>query len=141
VPWWAWLALGVALLVIELAVSTEFWLVMLGASALVVSAVLLVGIEPPAWLQWLTFAVLSALLAVSARPRLRDSLAQRAPGVEPQLVGERGTSREPIAPGALGSVELRGSTWRARNVGAQALRAGDPIRVERVEGLLLDVKG
>ena len=139
--WWAWLALAVALLAVELVVSTEFWLAMLGAAAFAVSLILLVGIEPPAWLQWLAFAVFSVLLAFTGRRRLREALAGRAPGIAPELIGERGTSREAIAPGALGSVELRGSTWRARNVGQGALRAGDPVRVERIEGLMLDVRG
>jgi len=140
-PWWAWLALGAALLAVEISVSTEFWLAMLGVAAFAVSAVLIVGIEPPAWLQWLAFAVLSVLLALTARRRLRDALGGRAPGIAPELIGERGTSREPMAPGALGSVEVRGTTWRARNVGQGPLRSGDPICVERVEGLLLDVRG
>jgi len=141
VPWWAWLALGVALLAAEIMVSTEFWLAMLGVAALAVSVLGIVGLEAPTWVQWLAFAGLSVLLALTARRRLRDLLAANAPGIQPELIGERGTSREAMDPGAFGSVEVRGSTWRARNVGPAALRTGDPILVERVEGLRLDVRG
>ena len=35
-PWWVWLALGATLLVVEVAVQTEFWLAVLGVAALIV---------------------------------------------------------------------------------------------------------
>ena len=38
-PWWAWMAVGVVILVIEVAVQTEFWLAVLGGAALLVGAI------------------------------------------------------------------------------------------------------
>jgi membrane protein implicated in regulation of membrane protease activity len=139
-PWWGWLVVGTALLGAEVAIQTEFWLAVLGAAAVAVSLALLAGLSLPVWGQWLGFAGLSVLLAVTVRRQVRDKLASRTPGLKPELLGEHGTSRGEIAPGSIGSVEVRGSTWRARNVGDTALREGDAIRVEAVEGLTLDVR-
>ncbi|MGH0035073.1 MAG: NfeD family protein [Myxococcota bacterium] len=140
-PWWGWLAVGAALLAAEVAVQTEFWLAVLGAAALVVGMGLLVGLDAPVWGQWLAFAVLSIGLAVTVRRQVREKLAGRAPGLKPELIGEHGSCREAIEAGGVGSVEVRGSTWRARNLGSQALSEGDPIRVDSVDGLTLEVRG
>ena len=140
-PWWGWLAVGTALLAAEVAVQTEFWLAVIGAAALGVGGLLLLGVPGPVWLQWLLFAVLSVLLAMTVRRQVSERFARLGKGIEPELIGEHGTSREDIAPGAVGSVEVRGSTWRARNVGGTALGEGDTISVQAVNGLTLDVKG
>jgi membrane protein implicated in regulation of membrane protease activity len=51
------------------------------------------------------------------------------------LVGEVAVTRDALAPGANAQIELRGTTWSARNTGDVALASGDRARVERVEGL------
>jgi membrane protein implicated in regulation of membrane protease activity len=49
-------------------------------------------------------------------------------------------AREALVPGAIGKAELRGSVWNARNAGREALAAGQRARVERVEGLVLQLR-
>jgi membrane protein implicated in regulation of membrane protease activity len=44
-----------------------------------------------------------------------------------------------LAPGEVGKVELRGSSWSARNVSETALTPGARCRVLAVEGLMLKV--
>jgi len=139
-PWWGWIGLGCVLLAAELAVQTEFWLAIIGAAALALGAGLLCGLAIPAWLQLLCFSALSILLAVTLRRGLVDWLARRGVGLDPTLVGEAGTSTSQIPPGEIGAVEVRGSTWRARNVGEQTLEAGDSLSVAAVNGLRLDVR-
>ncbi len=140
-PWWAWMAIGGVLLATELVIQTDFWLVVLGAAALVVSGLVWLGLGGPPWWQWLGFAALSVVLAVFVRRRLRATFAGTAPGVPPEFLGESATVKESIEPGGIGAIELRGSTWQARNVGEVPLRAGARVRVQRVEGLVLDVRG
>jgi membrane protein implicated in regulation of membrane protease activity len=60
--------------------------------------------------------------------------------VDDTLVGEVGTVGEGLAPGALGRMELRGSTWSARNADSVPIEPGARARVERVEGLVLHVR-
>jgi inner membrane protein len=72
---------------------------------------------------------------------LKQRLARaEVPRVDDTLAGEIGVASEALAPGAVGSVELRGTVWSARNVGEVALESGARVRVERVEGLTLQVR-
>ena len=140
-PWWGWLVLGAALLGAEIAISTEFWLALVGAAAMAMGLALSFGFAPPVWIQWLAFAVLAVLFNALFRRQLHEKLVGRAPGLAPELVGESGVALETIAPGAVGPVELRGSTWRARNVGETPLVARAAVRVAGRDGILLEVRG
>jgi membrane protein implicated in regulation of membrane protease activity len=140
-PWWAWLVVAGVLLGSEVAVQTEFWLAVIGAAALIMSALLFVGWELAPWAQGLGFALLAVGLEVFVRRRIHEMFVGPAPGLAPELIGERATAIADIEPGGVGPVELRGSTWRGRNVGESPLSAGSSARVEAVDGLQLDVRG
>src|SRR5262245_61540172 len=140
-PWWGWMALGAALLGAEIMVATDFWLATVGAAAVAMGLVLTLIEGPRAWIQWIAFAVLAVLFNGLFRRRLHERWVGKPPGLEPELVGESGVALAPIAPGEQGSVELRGTTWQARNVGSEPLAARAPVRVTAVRGILLEVRG
>ena len=140
-PWWGWLALGAALLGAEIAIQTDFWLVTVGAAALAMGLVLPLLDDPRAWIQWLAFAVLAIAFNVLFRRKLHERLVGTPPGLGPELVGESGVALAAIAPGAQGPVELRGTTWEARNVGSEPLAARAPVQVTAVRGIRLEVRG
>src|SRR5260370_29643336 len=72
--WWAWIAVGAILLGSELTfVNAQFYLVFVGASALVVGILALAGSATADWLQWLIFAA----LAVTSFLTLRRSIYER----------------------------------------------------------------
>jgi len=137
--WWGWILLGVVLLGSELFVTTEFYLVFLGVAALLtgVSAALF---EQPVWLQWLSFAVLSALLLVGFRRRFWQKVDRRASGIHDGIVGERGILAARLEPGAQGRAELRGAVWSVRNVDDVVLEAGARVITVELEGLVLLVR-
>jgi len=54
------------------------------------------------------------------------------------LVGEEGTAEVSVDPD--GVVLIRGSRWRARTNRATPIKAGDPVKVVSVEGLVLEVE-
>ncbi len=140
-PWWGWIVVGAVLLGSELFVPTDFYLVFLGISALLVGALELAGLGAPVWAQWLLFAAFSVASLVLARQQLSARFRdQRGLDVDPTLVGEVAIVRERIDPGATGRAELRGSSWTARNAGEAPLEEGTRTRVERVEGLLIHVR-
>jgi inner membrane protein len=56
------------------------------------------------------------------------------------LAGETGTALEDMSAGANGRVELRGTTWSARNTGSTPLARGHRCVVVRAERLTLLVK-
>jgi membrane protein implicated in regulation of membrane protease activity len=140
-PWWGWIVVGALLLGAEILVPTDFWLVFIGLAAIAVG--LVATLAPlPAAAQWALFGLLAAVSVLFFRRFVRGRFPSRAPDgrADDTLVGEAGRALEALAPGALGRVELRGSTWSARNGDAAAIEPGARVRVERVEGLTLHVR-
>lgn len=144
--WWTWIILGLVLVLGEMLTPGGFYLLFFGIGALVVGLLAVLNIAGPAWVQWLLFSALSvASVAFFRKPLVQKFSAQGAasgfPTVDTDtLVGEIAVAAEGIAAGAVGRVEMRGSAWQARNRGAQALASGQRCVVERVEGLMLDVR-
>jgi membrane protein implicated in regulation of membrane protease activity len=138
-PWWGWLALGAALLGAEIVVATDFWLATVGAAAMVLGLAFTLVEGPREWIQWILFAVLAVAFNALFRRKLHERVVGHPPGLDPDLIGESAIALAPIAPGSQGSVELRGSTWQARNVGSEPLAARASVRVTGVRGIVLEV--
>jgi membrane protein implicated in regulation of membrane protease activity len=140
-PWWGWIVVGALLLGAELLVPTDFWLVFIGLAAIAVGLVAtLAPLSDSA--EWALFGAFAAVSVLFFRRLVRGrfpSLPSDA-RADDTLVGEAGRALEALEPGAIGRVELRGSTWNARNAGGAALEPGARVRVERVEGLTLHVR-
>lgn len=144
-PWWGWITIGALFLAAEMTiVDMEFYLVFLGASAFVVG---LIGLASPPdaywayWFQWIVFAFLSIASLVVFRKRLYSRLRPPADAVIADGVnGALATATHSIAPGDRGPVMLRGTTWTAQNSGAETIPSGAACRVQRTEGLVLEVK-
>lgn len=140
--WWLWILLGIALLAAEIMTPGGFFVLFFGVAALLVGALASTGLGESTVLQWLLFSILSVVsLLLFRRPLLKRFNAQGAqlPAID-SLQGEVATTREDLAPGAIGKAELRGTTWTVKNVGEQALRAGQRGRVVGKEGLTLFVR-
>jgi membrane protein implicated in regulation of membrane protease activity len=140
--WWIWILLGFFLLVVELLTPGGLYLLFFGIAAVVVG--LLAGLElsGPPWMQWLLFSTLSVVALVLFRRPLLQKLRPSTQGKEiDSLVGETALTLEDIAVEAIGKAELRGSSWSARNVGTTALARGQRCKVEKVDGLMLWVRG
>jgi len=139
--WWHWLLLGLVLVALEMAASGGFYIIFFGIAALIVAALALAGLGGPVWLQLLLFSVFSvASLLFFRNPIMRRlNLTGGAADLD-TLSGERGTVLEAMEPGAPGRVEVRGTTWSARNVGTTSLLHGARCDVVRSERLTLLVK-
>jgi inner membrane protein len=136
--WWSWIAVGVILLGSELAfVDAQFYLVFLGAAALVVGLLNLSGALPAVWLQWALFGGLAAASVLGFRRRLYDRLRHRLPVMNSGPAGQTVVSPTALAPGETCRLEYCGSSWSAVNGGATAIAAGECVRIDRVEGLTL----
>ncbi|HSJ97244.1 MAG TPA: NfeD family protein [Myxococcota bacterium] len=141
-PWWGWIAVGALLLGTELLVPFDFWLVFLGLAAIAVGLVAVAAPGLSGTAEWALFGAFAAVSVLVFRRLVRARFTERPADarVDDTLVGEAGRALEPLAPGATGSVELRGSPWRGRNAGSAPIEPGARVRVERVEGLLLHVR-
>jgi membrane protein implicated in regulation of membrane protease activity len=141
-PWWGWIVAGAALLAVELVVPFDFWLIFIGLAALLTGFALYLAPGLSDTAQWALFGVLAVVSLVFFRRLVRRRFVERRgeSRIDDALVGEAGAALEPLGPGAFGRVELRGSTWKARNAGEAPIETGTRVRVERVEGLVLHVR-
>lgn len=141
VLWWHWLVLGLLLVLSELGAAGGFYIIFFGIGALIVGLLASVGLAGPLAIQVLLFSILSVGSLLLFRNRLLRSFQQdpQAPEID-SIVGAVAVAMEPVLPGAVGRVELRGSAWQARNSGSTALAQGTRCRVTRVDGLTLTVE-
>jgi membrane protein implicated in regulation of membrane protease activity len=139
--WWYWLVLGLALIALEMASAGGFYIIFFGVAAVAVSLLVATGITAQPWLQWLLFSALSiASLLFFRSPMMRRlNLGAGADDID-TLAGETGTVIDYMAAGANGHVELRGTTWSARNAGSTPLTRGHRCVVVRADKLTLLVK-
>jgi inner membrane protein len=137
--WWLWLAAGLALVVFEIATPSGFFIIFFGIGALIVGVLARLGIVTNLPLQVLTFTALSVLSLILLRGRLQNRIQiPPRPNVD-SLVGDLAIVREPLSPGVVGRVEVRGSAWSARNISSVTLDPGQRARVSAVDGLTLTV--
>ena len=141
-PWWAWLVLGLGLILLELLTPLSFYLMFFGVGALVLGALAGLRLPIPLWGEWLLFSGFSiAAVLLLRRPLLARFFGDGQRLAVDSMVGETALALEDLAVGATGRVELRGTTWNARNFGAYPVARGQRCTVEKIEGLLLWVRG
>jgi membrane-bound serine protease (ClpP class) len=96
-----------------------------GGTALIVAVVAIVAVAA------------LALLGLIVRATLTATRGRAKTGVE-GLVGHVGVVRS--APAPVGQVFIDGALWRAKPCMEDELTVGDPVVVERVNGLVLSVR-
>jgi len=140
--WWAWIAAGAILLVLELTlIAADFYLVFLGIAALIIGIVTLGGFLAAAWLQWLAFAALAAFSMVTFRRWVYEKLRRKMPSVNSGPAGQTVVLPAELKPGESCRLEYCGSSWSAINGGGSPIVAGARARIDRVDGLTLIVHG
>ena len=136
-PWWGWITLGGLLLIAEL-LSGALYLLFVGIAAILVGILVLLVSDLPFWSHWPIFAVLALALLVGLRRHAHERI-NRSGGFE-AIAGENALVIDEIAPAGYGQASLRGAKWTARNVGRSTLTDGQRVRVERVNGLTLELR-
>ena len=140
-PWWAWMVAGLGLMALELAaVDAAFYIVFLGAAAVVVGIAESAGAGLPVWGQWVLYAVLSVAFMILFRRKLYDRVRGSAQGFDNSTVGETVDVTEDVPAGGRTHVAMRGSRWQATNVGPDAIGAGARARVVAVSGTTVEIE-
>ena len=140
--WWHWGILGLSLIGVEILTLGglgNFYFLFFGMAALMVSALTWSGLIEAAWLQWFLFAILGIIsLLVMKKPlQNKQPLNGKDESDVDSMVGEMAKVLEPLKPQTLGKVELRGSTWNARNTGTTLLEKDAIAKIVQVDGLTL----
>ena len=140
--WWLWAFLGLFLLGSEIVTPGGFYMLFFGIGALVVGALVGLGMIQTEWMSWLLFSVFSVASLVILRPTLRRLMtADRGNGTSVDTMGgETPNVLDDHPPRATGKAECRGSTWNAHNAGDKPLLKGQRSRIERVDGITLWIK-
>ena len=139
--WWLWVILGFLLLFAELTTPGGFFFVFFGGAAILIGVVTGLGLGGPAWLQWLLFPIVSLTSAALFRPKLVQRLRPHSSSADiDDLSGQTAIASEDITQGAIGQVQMRASTWSARNLGPGDLTKGQRCRIERSVGIVLEVR-
>ena len=137
--WWYWMLLGLVLFGAEMMTPGGFYMLFFGVSALTVGTMAGLGLVEADWLQWLLFSAIAVTsLLICRKPlvtMLKDNVTE-IPDID-SMAGELAIPLEPLAAGATGKAELRGTTWTAKNVGKVPLDKGQRGKVTHVEGLTL----
>jgi len=140
-PWWAWIVMGALLLGVEVAlVDAQFYLLFVGAAALLVGLAGVVGLDMPTWVQWISFAALSVVALAVFRRKIYDLTRVHGERVTTGPTGEEVTVPVDLPAGAICRVEYRGSTWSALNKSDHAMVADSRARIVDVDGLTLHVR-
>ena len=135
--WWVWLIVGLTLFIGEFFADSDFYLMFFGASAMVVAALTAIGLSGPLFTQALLFCLLS-LVGVFV---LRRLVMTRATTDVDDLVGTTAIALEDLAGDVVGKAEMRGTTWKAANVGPSVVRKGQRCQVRGAEGITLLIRG
>lgn len=144
--WSAWLVLGLLLVAIEVFTPGGFFLLFFGVSALLVGALAATNLPftsslPFQIVIFLAVSITGLILFRNALVARFGRLGRLGRGREvDSLMDSVATALEDLAPGAMGKVELRGSTWAARNSGSVPVTRGQRCTVERIDGLTLWVR-
>ena len=139
--WWIWFLAGLVLAGLELASGGDFFLLLLGVSAILVGMFAAAGLAEPLWVQVALYSVFCWITVFWIRKKLKSRF--HAPKMGDQvdaLVGQRAITLEELTAGGRGKVELRGTTWSAKNAGEVPLAIGAGCRVKAVDGLTLWVE-
>ena len=91
-------------------------------------------------MQWLLFGVISVTGLLLLRKPLQRRTATRVLHEVDAIAGEVAIAMGNIGLHQMGKAELRGTAWNARNVGDTVILMGQRCRVERVDGLTLDIR-
>ncbi|KGK10663.1 NfeD family protein [Vibrio navarrensis] len=137
---WHWLALGLALLAVEL-LGTAGYFLWFGISALAVG--LLLSLMSFAWpVQWSAFAAFSlATTWIWWRRQLKHDKQSDASRdlnqKQKQLVGQELILEEDIQVG-MNRIRIADTTWSAKS--DSAILAGSKVKIARVDGIVLTIE-
>lgn len=141
-PFWIWLALGVVLLAVEAAFSTE-WLLWPAVSAGIVAVVTALNLPLGGfWGEAALFAVLTVIATLLSRRLIQRVNPADTPDInarDGRLIGQRARVTEAFVDGR-GRVFVSGAEWAAEIDGVPP-PVGESVIVAAVDGSRLRVRG
>jgi membrane protein implicated in regulation of membrane protease activity len=138
--WWIWLVAAVVLTVVEMLTPGGFYFVFFGAGAGAAALAALAGVDSLLAQTLIALAVSIGSLTLFRKPLLARFEATLPTAKVDSLVGESAIPDSTLQPGDFGHAELRGSSWKVRNISSLPIAAGQRCIVEQVDGLTLYIR-
>ena len=138
--WWIWLVAAIALTATEMLTPGGFYFLFFGAGALAAALATLAGVDNVLLQSLIFLGVSIAAVAFFRKPLLEKFQNTRGTAPVDSLTGETAILSTPLHPGDFGQAELRGATWKVRNVSSISIAAGQRCIVEQVDGLTLNIR-
>jgi membrane-bound serine protease (ClpP class) len=136
------IALGVVLLLLEIAVTSFGLLTAGGLVSLIFGSMILVDSTVPGLQLQLSLVVpvVAGFVGIAAMLiRLGVKAQRQAPATgEHAMIGQAGQALTAVGPGTPGTIAARGEIWQA--VSNEPIAAGTPVRIAGVNGLVLTVR-
>lgn len=137
-PAWIWAVIGLVLIAAELT-HFAFFLIFIGAGALLTSGLTALGIISGLEGQIVVFTVTSLLLIVLFRGKLKTKV--QPPQMQPDYIGKIASVSLSIKPGMEGRVTYRGSDWIALAENSnEEIAEGTTVVIVGMNGVRLIVK-
>jgi len=139
-PFWVWMALGVILLAIEAAFSTE-WLLWPAVSAAVLAVLTALGLRMGFAMEVVLFAALTVAATLLSRRLIQKVNSVEIPDINDRdlrLVGERARVVEAFVDGR-GRVFASGAEWAAE-IDGEGPPLGDSVIIDSVTGARVKVR-
>lgn len=134
-----WAVVGLLLIIADLIFGT-FFILFVGAGALVTAILVWTGVlVDPTW-QWIVFAVVSTLGLVLFRNKLVKAFGRGAKDTYDEHRGQRVVVAENIPANNTGRVSYRGAEWPAKTSDGSALEAGRSAVIKNYDGIILEVE-
>ena len=140
-PYWIWLAIGLLLLAIESALSTE-WLLWPAVAAGIVAVLTAVGLQYGFAVEIIAFGLLTAGLTLLSNRLIKRMNPADMPDIndrDSRLIGQQAQVVSPFLDGR-GRVFISGSEWAAELEGEGSPAIGSRVVVETIEGARLRVR-
>ena len=136
---WAWIAIFVIMIIVELATPTALVSIWFALGSLV--SLILAFFDVNVWVQLIVFIVASALSLVLLRPLAARHTKDHIVATNyDAVVGKTAIVTEEISEHKWGHVEVQGVDWSAKTQDGSTIEKGTQVVVLSVEGVKLIVK-
>jgi membrane protein implicated in regulation of membrane protease activity len=138
--WWIWLVAAVILLLVEMVTPGGFYFLFFGVGAFAAGLCALAGIGNLLVQSATCLGISIAALLLFRRPLL-ERFQSTLPNLKlDSLIGETSTLASALHPGEFGQAELRGATWKVRNISGISIEPGQRYIVVQIDGLTLSIR-
>lgn len=134
-----WGAAGLLLIAADVAFGT-FFVMFLGAGALLTATLLWMGVPMNSTAQWLTFSAVSTLGVLLLRKKLMQWFG---PSTEERFEEHKGQTVmviEDVAPGKTGKIKYRGTEWQSATLEDDTIQAGENALITHLDGIVVYIR-